>query len=242
MKSIIQTAAVASSLLAYGCAHQAVQPTPAPDLADTDDGRAPRLCAPATTEKAAADGRIAQFSSGMAINGGLVAYPVGDKTAPKFTSQDGALHITADVPMGEQAQYVGVAMMFPKCVDASAFSGVRFTISGSYKGCTMQYATGDVAHSDRTTEAMYAAGDKGSYPPQTVLAANQVTPTAQTIQIPFVDNPHAENAIRGNPPRSIDKSQLTQVAWQFTIGAAVNAEDGVTRCTADVRVGDVMFY
>lgn len=240
MKSPLQTAAV-TSLLVCGCAHQAAQPSPPVEAVEMDDSRAPRLCAPATTEKAAADGRIAQFSSGMALNGGIVAYPVGDKTAPKFASQDGALHITADVPLSENAQYVGVAMLFPKCVDASAFTGVRFTIRGSYQGCTMHVAVNDVAHTDRTIGDTYAAGNKGSYPPQIILASGQVTPTARTIQIPFVDNPYAENAVRGNPPQALDKSQLTQVVWQFTIGTASNVVDA-TRCTADVRVGDLMFY
>jgi hypothetical protein len=243
MKSPIGSSALVAFLLAASCAHNSAQTGQSAgpsDLDDESDTVAPRACTAATTQTAPRDGKIATFTDkvhGTDFAVELIAYPVGEAIAPKVATADGTLHITANVPVTDKAQYVGVAMTFPKCVDASAFTGVRFSIRGDYRGCSMQYATADVSHEDRTTKAIYATGRKGSYPPQAKLEKSQVGAVAQTLSIPF-----SESTIRGQPALPLDRSKLTALVWQFTVSLAANIDDGTTVCVADLNIDDVAFY
>ena len=236
----MRTTAVALVLAAISCAHPSPKPNDPLDLAEEKDTVEPRVCTPATTETAPTDGRIATFTApgkALAFKGRIIPYPEGDALAPKVDTKDGSLHLTVNAPVGEKPQYLGVSLSFPKCVDASAYTGVRFVIHGSYTGCSMQYATGDVGHGDRYTQAPFAAGGRGSYPPQTMFESGLVTPAAQTISIPFTDR-----TIPGDPPVPLDKTKLTQVLWQLTVSPAGSILDGTTRCVADLHLDEVVFY
>jgi len=96
-------------------------------------------------------------------------------------------------------QFLGAVIAFSNCIDASAFTGVQFTISGSFSGCTMQYATGDVEHQDMTLGSAFATGPAGSYPPQDRLAVDEMTSAPRTIKAPFV-----VSDIKGSPPAPLD--------------------------------------
>ncbi len=237
MKSVIRIAAVSALACLFGCAHDQTPAPKATEAFDLDEERetvAPRACTSALTESAASDGRIATDH----LLGSVVTYPVGDPSAPRVTATGGGLHVTAHAPVTEKAQYVGVMVPFPKCTDASAFTGVRFSLRGSYKGCSLQYATNDGEHQDRNTAAAYATGGRGAYPPQTQFTSSQITSVAQTVSVPF----SGQEDIRGNPPLPLDKSKLTGVLWQFTVSPAGNIEDGTTACVADIDIDDVKFY
>ena len=240
MKTIVQIATFSLALSVAGCAHQTATTNSGFTDDDEKDTVAPRLCTPATTEAAPADGRLAHHNAkgdGLEFPGQIIAYPPGDPSAPKVETSAGVLHITAGVAVTEKPQYVGVTLTFPKCLDASRFTGVRFTLRGAYAGCSMQYATKDVGHADRYTKSVYASGSRDAYPPQAMFEPTQVGPTAQTIQIPFT-----EKGIRGNPPLPIDTSKLTEVLWQLTVSPSGNIVDGTTRCTADLYIDEVGFY
>jgi hypothetical protein len=199
---------------------------------DDDDDKTPgRACTTESTELASADGRITPF------RGPIITYPPDSSTAPTVTTTQGPLHVSVNVPVKPEAQYVGVILPFPKCTDASTFTGVRFKIRGNYHGCSLEYATRDPQHEDRTGRAPFATGKHGAYPPQARLENTQVTPTAQTVTIPF-----NENNLRGNPPLPLDSSKVTGVLWQLSVGMASNMDDGTTACVAELDIDDVSFY
>jgi hypothetical protein len=196
-------------------------------------------CTPSTTRLAPADGLIADFmgpGDGIEIGGEIVRY--GDKPngidgpgSPSYTTTGGALEIMENAPPGPAPRYLGVIISFDGCVDASAFTGVQFSISDtSLGGCTMQYDTGDVVHQSATTGLPYATGAPSAYQPQAMVIPE---PTPATLMMPFVGGPSG-----GNPATPVDTTKLTFVAWQFTVAAA----GGALNCVADVTIDDVKFY
>jgi hypothetical protein len=193
---------------------------------------------------APADGLIADFaaagSGGIEISGGIVTYAarkVGGPSSPTYTTTGGALTVTVNVSPTSKPQFVGALVSFDKCVDASAFSGVQFTISGSFSGCQMQYATGDVAHQDVSLGSPYATGAAGAYSPQFRIAADALTSTSRTIKAPF-----ASPDIRGNPAPALDPTKLIFTLWQFTVPVAPEDDGGIEMCTGSVTIDDVRFY
>jgi hypothetical protein len=175
---------------------------------------------------------------GADIKSYLEIYPV--RNAIAVTRNGGALHLTAELPATAQPQVAGVVLRFPKCMDASAWKGVRFTIRGSYSGCSLHYATIDPQHEDRSNdEAPFAAGWRDSSPPQVELARSQVTSVTQTVSVPFDDEEAVSRAI---PPLPLDRSQLTGVRWQLTVPAGRQTHERTAACVVDLYVDDVSFY
>ena len=176
------------------------------------------------------------------IMGGIVAYgggAVGGVGAPTYTTTGGTLGITENAAATSAPQYLGVVVYFNNCIDASAFAGVQFTISGSFSGCTMQYSTDDSAHGDSTlpTPNPHATGPAGSYSLQAPLTAAQVTSTPTIVSMPFT----GAGAPSGGSPDGIalDPTRLDSVSWQFTVAAAAA---GAAPCTANLTIDDVKFY
>ena len=196
-------------------------------------------CTAADTMTAPAGGLIADFGD---ADGGVntlaarfLAFPIGSTSAPTYTTTNGALHITVNTPATADSQYLGVVIAFGyTCVDATAFSGVQFSISGSFSGCEMRYATCDVEHQDVTSGARHATGPAGAYQPQYGIAANQVTSTVNTLKVPF------SGQSGGSPATPIDQSKLILALWQFDIAPA--AGTAPSSCVADITVDDVRFY
>ena len=140
---------------------------------------------------------------------------------------------------GAATQYVGGGVYFNSCTDATAFSGVSFTISGSFSGCSMQYATADVEHQDATTDPHFATGPAGAYPPQSTITSGEVTTTPQTLTMPFTGS-----TMSGDPPTPLDKSKLILVLWQFTVPAGAPATTDATPggCVGDITIDNLTFY
>lgn len=210
-------------------------------------------CTAANMSTASADGLIADFmagggapdAGGIEIMGGIVTYgggTVGGTGSPTYTTTGGALNITETAAATSTVQYVGVVVYFNNCIDASAFMGVEFTISGSFSGCTMQYSTADSAHDDSTlsTPNPHATGPTGSYSPQAQLTATRVTSTPMTISMPF----NGTGAPSGGSPDglALDTAKLDSVSWQFTIPAAAPGVTGTPMCVANLAVDNIKFY
>ena len=210
-------------------------------------GAGGRACTASTTSTADADGLIADFENADGgsnlggIKGGILAYNgpiVGGPGSPTYTVSGGTLNIVDSTAATSAPQYVGVVVYFDSCIDASAFTGVQFDISGSFSGCTMQYATGDVAHQDETVVApTFATGPAGSYPPQSTISVGQLTSAPQTIMEPF-----AGYTIAGGPNPPVDTSKLILTLWQFTVPAGVPGDGGTPGCTASIAIDNVKFY
>ena len=196
-------------------------------------------CTPSSTRLAPADGLIADFmgaDDGIEIGGEIVKYgdgppPIDGPESPSYTTTGSALQIMENAPATPAPQYLGVLISFDGCVDASAFTGVQFSISDtSLGGCTMVYATGDVVHQSATTGLPYATGAPSAYPPE---AAVTPEPTPATLMMPFVGGPSG-----GNPATPVDPTKLTIVLWEFQVAPS----GGALPCVADVTVDDVKFY
>jgi hypothetical protein len=195
----------------------------------TGTGGSSAACTAAPTS-----GLIADFmgDGGIEIMGGLSAY--GGVAAPTHTDANGTFEIMENNPAGAAAQYVGTVLYFSNCVDASAFSGVEFTLSGSVAGCSIQYSTNDVQHDDMSTDPKGGCTlGSACYSPQASITT--VPTTATPVMEPFI------TTAGGNPSAPTDPTKLTGIQWQFTIAPA--AEGGApVSCVSDLKITDVKFY
>lgn len=204
----------------------------------TVDAGTPRPCTADETIVAPPDGLLTDFDdpdTGVHFAGGLLAFPVGGAFVPTYSTAGGSLHITLDRLQDAEPQYLGVLVGIPaRCMDAAAFSGVQFAISGSFSGCTLKYFAIDDAHQDHTSGAPHATGPKGSYAPQNAIAASRVTGTPQILKMPF------SGQWGGSPATPIDPARLISVGWQLEIAASTSGTPG--SCLADLTIDDVRFY
>jgi hypothetical protein len=124
-------------------------------------------------------------------------------------------------------------MLLPSCLDASAFSGVELTISGSVSGCVLQWGVGYAEDVASSTGSCTAITPTTCHPPEYDVLVT-VTPT--TVQIPWAAPPSSFGAPIGNPD---DPAGITGFNWQFAIPAAQNGGD---TCVADVNISGLKFY
>lgn len=197
-------------------------------------------CTASNTVLAPTSGLIADFAEadgGIEIMGGLFEYGGGSANvgAPTASIDSGMLHITQNADTTESPQYVGVFMYFLQCVDASAFSGAKFSIRGSFSGCSMQVFATDSGHFDVASGADFASGAPGSYQPQYPLDPSQVSSDPQTLMVPFTSQ------VGGSPATPLDAATLIGMDWQFTIAAAA-AGSGTPPCVADLTIDDLTFF
>jgi hypothetical protein len=148
------------------------------------------------------------------------------------------LHVTLNAPVTSAAQVLLVDFAFNKCVDATAFTGLQFSLRGSLSGCTFGQATQDSAHlrysGAETGPLQHGTGAPGAHPNSTVLTPDQITPEPQILMIPFA----AQTG--GVPATPTDKSKLTWLDWVFKLDP--QTAGGPTSCTADLTIDDVRFY
>ena len=146
------------------------------------------------------------------------------------------LNVMEDVAQSSAPQYLGTTLYFNNCVDASAFSGVQFTISGSVSAaCQVIFGANDVAHDDKVSDPAKGKCDAGSscYAPNMPIPM-AVTSTPQVMQIPWITGSSV-------PDVPLDPSHLVGVQWQFTVGPT--ADGGTAQnCTAELHIDDVKFY
>jgi hypothetical protein len=199
-----------------------------------DDGSdaSTRGCTASNTTAAPADGVITAFSvPGSGVLSEFVGAPAS--SAPAFTA-DGTLHITVNAPLLSTAQILLVDFPFPKCVDATAFTGVQFSISGTLSGCRFAQSTQDSAHQTPSAVSPYGTGVAGVHPHATVVTADQITPAAQTVKVPFAAQ------MGGIPATPTDTSKITWLDWVFAVDPYTAG--GPTACKGDLIIADVRFY
>jgi hypothetical protein len=238
--------------LAAGCATSGIggtaEPTEQAVTRGDDKPHHPRgLCTASDTLTAPASGLVTNFSeAGGAggdagqIPGGIVTYSVPKLVTPgafSSTTTGGQLNIKINAPATSRPQLLGTLEQFNSCVDASAFTGVQFTIRGSFSDCSLVYGTGDVQHEDVTLSSTFASGPAGSYVPQHKLSASDLSATPRTLKLPF-----ARTDVQGNPPKPIDPTQLIFALWQFIVPIAADDGSATPPCLADVTIDDVQFY
>jgi hypothetical protein len=206
---------------AMGCQVSDLPPAPAPLIADFT----------------AVDGGVPVIPIGGTFT---YASPSGAPSAVATVTSAGGWNIKLTAPGMAMAQYIGVGIYFNgpgdpmgrNCVDGTAYTGVKFDISGTIGGtmCSAQFSNNDSAHADNAADKK-GSGGPGVYAPQAPVTA---TATVTTVMMPFV------GPTNGSPATAIDKAKLTGVQWQFTVGAATTAAP--TDCAVDITIDNVSFY
>jgi len=194
-----------------------------------------RDCTASVTTAAPSDGLIADFADpdGALATGQVVAFPAGSPSAPVFETANGTLHITQSALPTSMPQYTNVLLGFDGCVDASAFTGVQYSIRGSFSGCSVQYATADVEHQPAISGAPQATGMPESYQPLVTIPSYAIAP-GFVPRVPF-----SGGTFGGSPETPIDPTKLIFLMWQFTIEPATAQ---APPCLADIVIDDVRFY
>jgi hypothetical protein len=111
--------------------------------------------------------------------------------APTYDIRDAALHVMVNAPAGT-AEILAASYQFESCVDASAFSCVEFSISGSLADCP----------SGTEPEAVSIG--------LVVRDSAHVTDNGPTVRIPFDVTPTC-----CQPATPLDLAKLTGVGWGF---------------------------
>jgi hypothetical protein len=145
------------------------------------------------------------------------------------TAADPALHVTATVVAG--GGYAGYVMWFHPCVDASAYTGISFDISGSLGGATLSFQVqmNDDYPIDVGNQKGACAG--GSWT-QTTCWNNRaaVTVTADVTTVSFT---WAE-LIGGYPTTPVDPRQLLGIQWEANCSTTA-------ACAVDLTLDNVQF-
>ena len=195
---------------------------------------------PATSE-------IAAFSSngGIAPLFGLFTRRLLPQ--PTYTISADTVNVTDTIESSATNHYQGFGIYFngnaagTDCVDASRYTGVSFSLSGSLTGtgCAMQFAINDSEHDQILPGVMdpKAAGPVGSYPPQLSITSAELTATEMTIKVPFVG---ANAPTGGSPATSIDPFKLVGLLWQMSTPLA--SDGAATECVWNINVSNVRFY
>jgi len=236
----------ATFVLPAGCGSTAISET----SSDKGPGqlRSRGLCTQANTALAPASGLIADFSSasgvvsvqGNTIPARIITYGLPKPVGPAshaYTTTGGNLNIQINAPATARPQMLGTMIQFDSCIDASQFTGVQFDASGSFSGCSLVYASGDVEHEDVTKSSTFASGPEGSYVPQHKIAAGDLGSTPRTIKLPF-----ARTDIAGNPPTPLDSTKLIFALWQFIVPVAADDGSATAPCSANLTIRDIKFY
>lgn len=191
-------------------------------------------CTVADTIVAPPGGLISTLADGGATNMFSFSSPA-PMAAPTFSAGGGLLNITIDEATDSAPQFSGVGIYFQSCLDASAFAGVAFTISGTVAGCTLEYATNFA----EDTSSLYDS-ETGSCPLSGCYSPKmQVVPTSTPTVVMVPWNPTFFDP--GYPvPSPDDPAKLTGVQWEFIVPATSDA--GSDTCVANVTVTDLKFY
>ena len=194
-------------------------------------------CTSANTQSAPSGSLIGDFAgdagagdagAGLAVAGGISVW--GGSAQPTWSVDGDTLTLTENGTATTAAQYVGAVLYFNKCVDAVAFSGVEFTLSGTMSGCTLVYSANYSGTTDSAIDpkgTCVKSGTTGCYAPQKSLTVSS-SPTV--IRIGWGDT------TGGSPADPIDESKLTGLQWQFTIPG------GTGTCSASITISNLKFY
>jgi hypothetical protein len=161
--------------------------------------------------------------SPAAVQGGTAVFADTTETKPTLAIAGGVLSVMATSKGG----YTGVALYMsgPACIDGSAYTGVKFDLSGSLGACNLSFG---FAFADDLSAA--------SDPQRGICAAtNCYGPSAAVTTTGTIKEPYTAVS-GGSPDRTVDKQKLTGVQWQLQSAAAG------TTCTAALTIDNVKFY
>jgi hypothetical protein len=185
----------------------------------------------ATGCPAAATALITDFGAGTSAVGTPYSGAQTGLTGPTVSTAAGSLDIT--VATGAPTMmypYAYVGLPFNACTSASAYTGVKFNISGTLNtGCTIQFSVVDKAHSTMANNGSCPMADN-CYAAAKVFT---LPATAQDVTVLFAD--HTGGGVGGAtpPPPPVNPAEILNIQWQFNV-----ATDG---CTGSVKIDNVTF-
>lgn len=186
-------------------------------------------------------------TSGMTTTDGLVfgsapyrwvsyTYTVAGQSAPTLELGDDGASFSASgtfTPPLDNGTWQGVGFYLDSdhCADVSAYTGIRFDLSGDLGDCTLSFGasfSGDATATDNPGRGSCAGTGSQCYPPlASVGAPSASTPT--TVSVPF------DSLTGGAPVAGFDPSTLITIEWQ--LNAPANGA-----CAASFTVANVEFY
>ena len=158
---------------------------------------------------------------------GLTPPVVTTVTSPDGVTQ--SLHVEANpgisADLAQNFAGFGLGFGFPGCVDASAFTGVKFTITGDLGTCALTF---NVVPSEDNSVAF---GPLGTCTATQCFGPMSAPLTTGTTVVRFAD------MSGGMPLATVDATALNDLGWTLTVPT-----DGTTApCVASFTVGDVSF-
>jgi hypothetical protein len=154
----------------------------------------------------------------------------GDAASALTIVREGSeLHLSADVAAAQG--YTGIVLWFAPCVDASAFSGLTFSMTGDLGGATLL-----VKAQTSPNYPVDVTNSKGKceYPREDMKFTTCQQPSATITEL--VENPITLDWAEftgGTPIPTLDPSQLLGFELQF------QCQSG--SCALDITVGNVQF-
>ena len=152
-------------------------------------------------------------------------------TAPTVSTTSGALVVTvATGPASTMYPYAYVGLPFNACVDASTYTGVTFTASGTLSaGCSIQFSVVDKEHSTTT--------NNGTCTETNCYASSKIFPLPATptpVTIKFADQTGGGAATTAAP---VDPTEILNIQWQLNVPAGADAGG----CTGSFTIDNVAF-
>lgn len=120
----------------------------------------------------------------------------------------------------------GIFFVFPTCVDASAFTGVSFTIAGNLGTCSLTFST------NMSQDSSVSSGPLGACTAASCVSPQSAPLTTGSVTIPFTSLTNA-----GTPVSVENPSSLVGVNWNLL--APTDGESAP--CAANFTIGDVSF-
>ena len=196
------------------------------------------LPSPTITTLGTGSGANMSFGSG-ADKWGSYVYAAAGQTNPtaSATSDGNGIQIAGGfvAPIQANSNYEGVGLYFSStsCIDASAYTGVKFDFAGDLGGCSLSFGasfSGDLSHADDATRGVCLGADSNCYGPSFTIVP---TASTATFMVPFT------SLGAGMPIAKLDPTTITAVQWQ--LGGQPSLTDGGV-CAANFSVSNVAFY
>ena len=157
-------------------------------------------------------------------------------TVPTVDTSGGNLAITlATGAPSTMYPFAYVGLPFNSCADASAYTGVTFTASGTLNtGCTIQFSVVDKEHSTvANTGTCNPTTSTGCYASAKIFTLPS-TPTPVTIK--FTDQTGGGSGDNATAA-AVDPTEILNVQWQLNVPTG----DASGGCTGNVVIDDISF-
>lgn len=190
------------------------------------------LSNPVVTSAGKDTGAMLQFTSDTW--GSFTYAATGEPTPTAALTSDGNGFTLAEnltPPSAQYQNYAGFGLYYntATCIDATAYTGVQFDLSGDLGGCVLSLAAQFSADLSTTDDAVRGSCNSTSsqcYPPTAT-----VTGTG-TVKVPFA------SMIAGSPVATVDVTSIVSLTWQLTTPS--DGDSGA--CSASFSVANAAFY